>query len=108
MVKESCETVNFKKNNMAVFDSKFCRIITPPENENHNDNSNNNNQFIDYEADLVTFLESIYAKQRRGVVISLGIDQLRSTVLIPASYTNDWDIRSYGLFQQKRGSRDQC
>ena len=80
----------------GVFDRKICRIIIPPENDNAV------NQFIHYEPDLTTFLESLYAKQRRGVVISLSIDQLRSTILIPASNSNDWDIRSYGLFQQKR------
>lgn len=39
--------------------------------------------------------------KRRGVVISLGIDQLRSTIITPAALTCDWDIRSYGLFQRR-------
>ena len=56
---------------------------------------------IHFEADLTSFLESMYAK-RRGVVISLGIDQLCSTVLTPASIANDWDVRSYGLFRMKQ------
>ena len=46
------------------------------------------------------FQESNRSK-RRGVVISLGIDQLRSTIITPAALTCDWDIRSYGLFQRR-------
>lgn len=39
--------------------------------------------------------------ERRGVVISLGIDQLRSTVIKPMSMTSSWEIKSYAAFRRR-------
>ena len=46
-------------------------------------------------------LESrVNERTRRGVVISLGIDQLRSVVITPDQTGKKWDIRSYGPFRR--------
>ena len=56
---------------------------------------------VRYSLDDRTDFQKSSRSKRRGVVISLGIDQLRSTVITPEHLSYSWDIRSYGLFRRQ-------
>lgn len=87
-----------------IFDiSSTGKLVRQDQNANENNADKGDTFFSQMRfsfQDRTDFQKSSRSK-RRGVVISLGIDQLRSTVITPEHLSCGWDIRSYGLFRRQ-------